>query len=202
MTELDVQAVLEAIERKDTAAWDMAVSVGMKMREDDDKTRWVTGDIAAALEKSYGENITGQFAKAIKRAAKTVYEYSSMARFYPMSARQKIFEDYETATYSIMRAAKRFGTLEQAIAFIEECADGEFTVERANLEANKRLGKPVPPPRLLDAEVGLRHVDLETGVVAFQVAPGADLTHLQQHINKALRVQIHALEPESENENG
>jgi hypothetical protein len=95
----------------------------------------------------------------------------------------------------------RFDDYEEAVDFLMECSDGAWTIEQATVVLNKRLKKVVPPPKLLDVEGTLKHVDLESGVVVIKIGEGANLIPLQAYLEKEVRVIIHALEPESENEN-
>jgi hypothetical protein len=201
MSQINIEAIEKAAQEKDPAAWDMAVAAGMEARENMDSGRWIIGDIAATLRKSYGKNIFGQYAKSINVQPKTVRDYSRTARFWQKDAREELLDLYPTLTYSHFRTAMRFKDIGKATAFLVECADGAWTIERADVEASERLGKPTPQQKELDAEGTLKHADSETGVIVFQAAPGADLIKLQNYIEHEMRMALYTLEPESENEN-
>jgi hypothetical protein len=183
-----------------TETWEALCDEGREAAQDMDGGRWRLGDLSLEIQKEYGKNRIAEFAKEINVPVGRVREYRTVAGYWKNQHRQKLLDDCPTLSYSHFRLAMRYDDIEEAIEFLIECADDAWTVERATVEINKRSKKRVPPPKLLDAEGTLKHADLETGVIVFQVGEGANLTGLQSYIEREARLVIHALEPEKKDE--
>lgn len=164
-------------------------SEGMDAAADIDKGRWRLGDLACQVKTEYGRDMIGKFASRINVPKARVAEYRRVATFYPEKLRGQLFDDYPDGliTYTHMRDAMRFKELDKALAFIEECAVNTYTTDHAAVEIQKRLGRPVPPPKLLD---GLAHVlSIRGDVVTFRVDAALE-TALYDAMNKRLPVSI------------
>lgn len=171
-----MEATLEAIEQaaeQGNDIWEMVISAGITSSDDEDKARWQIGDLALLVKKEYGEDAIGKFAKEIKCPVKTVKNRRQICAFWDRrnSPRRDFLAELPNVYFSHYREAVRLGDLEQAIEFIEECHLNDWTVEAAALEINKRLGKPVPPAKLVDSELPIYRLDKCR--VTFELAPDA-----------------------------
>jgi len=180
--------------------WEALCDRGRAAALDMDEGRWQLGDLSLEIQTQYGKNRIADFAKEVNVPVGRVREYRTVCRYYESSARAEILEDCPLLSYSHLRIAMRFGNIQQSIGFLNECADGAFTVERTIVELNKLLKKPIPPPKLLDAECELGRVDIQTGMIVIKVGKGANLIELQKWRGKEVRVVIYALEVEAINE--
>jgi hypothetical protein len=99
---------------------------GVMAREEGDNSRWSLGDIAMKVAKSYGFDAVGEWAKEVKIARKTAYEYRRMAAYYEKSARA----DFPNLAYSHFRAAKSLGDIEKSIALLTLAAKEDWSVEQ------------------------------------------------------------------------
>jgi len=176
--------------------WEALCDQGRDAAQDMDGGRWTLGDLSLEVQKQYGRNRISDFAREVNVPVGRVEEYRTVCRYYPKSVRADILGDNPLLSYSHFRVAMRFRDIEESIEFLMECADGAYTIERSMVEIKKRLNKPVPPPKLLDAEGTLRHADLETGMVVTKIGEGANLTELQKWRDKAVRVVIYGVESE------
>lgn len=152
---------LNSHEKGDPARFEELCEQGLEAAEDMDKGRWKIGDLALEVKKVYGRDRVGQFATRINVKKTRVQEYRGMSVFYPESLRQQIFEQYPPGliTYTHLRTARRLKDPAAIIAFIDECASNAWTSEVADVTLSKRIGKPVPPEKILDGlglVIGLR----------------------------------------------
>jgi len=159
---MDAFEVIEQAAKAGDDIWEMAIGAGLQAHEDMDTGRWLIGDLSLLVSKQYGEHRIEDFAKSIKVEVGRAKEYRTVCRFWRKSVRTDFLADRPNVTYSHLRIAMRLKMLEKAMDFIEECSDSDWTAEFARLELNRRLGKPVPPPRVLDAQANLRLIDSKT----------------------------------------
>lgn len=179
--------------------YEAAVQFGMKAREDDDRSKWLIGDLAQFVRKAYGKNRIGEFAKAINAPVDRVKEYRTVSAFWTKAARADFLE-YEALSYSHFRLAKRLKEFEDACDFLQDVAANAWTVEQARIELNELLGKPTPPMRLLDAEATVERVPSSAHfapVVSFLLAAGVDLVTLEK-LTPGLRVRLIVMEGDDE----
>jgi hypothetical protein len=133
-------------------AYAEAVRGGRTCQENLDKARWVIGDLACFVETEYGEHKLADFADDINVALERVEEYRTMCRFWTYSARAE-FSEFERLSYSHLRVAKAFKSLDMARLFLFECVTNAWTVRDARMEANRRLGKE---PEQKEAKAGTK----------------------------------------------
>lgn len=170
----------------------MLCEAGRLARANMDDGCWVIGDLALLVKKEYGENRIGEYAKEILQPVAQVKEYRTMARFWKKSARTD-FLTLEGISYSHLKLAKRLKKFEAAADFVRECSDHLWTVEKAAIELDKRLGKPEPPVKLLDAIATVRQVethDPNGAVIVLQCAPGVDGFALEAIDGKTVRLVV------------
>lgn len=157
----DAIVVIEQAAKAGDDIWEMSIGAGLQAHEDMDAGRWRIGDLALLIGKQYGEHRIEDFAKSIKVEVGRVKEYRTVCHFWQKSVRTDILEACPNATYSHLRIAMRLKNLQAAMDFVDECSANDWTAEFARLELNKRLGKPVPPRRLLDGQAKLVSGELE-----------------------------------------
>ncbi len=68
---------------KQLTAWDDFVTYGQQVRVLKDVAQWHLGDLAKAVEKRYGEDSIGKYAKEIGVNRKSLIEYRRVARAFP-----------------------------------------------------------------------------------------------------------------------
>lgn len=90
--------------------WETLVSKGIHLKDAEDATQWARGDLAALVDRRYGEGSIEKFAAETKLgAAKTLYEQATIADFFLPSTRtlnpELKFEHYRKA-YRAVRKAK------------------------------------------------------------------------------------------------
>jgi hypothetical protein len=132
------------------AAWETLVSKGIEAVDRQDRERWVLGDLALAVTTHYGEDTIGDYAKSIKLKPPTLRSYERVAKFYTYGENRP---QYTNLSWSHYRAAMRLKDTDAALDFLKQCADETLTVESAEVELIKRLGKPVPPRKLFEGNV-------------------------------------------------
>jgi len=138
------------------------IALGQVHRENLDTGRWILGDLALAVSKKYGADNLGRFANETNIGKKSLQDYRAVSAFYDLSVRAE-FSSIENLSYSHFKAAMRFKNLDAACAFLIECADKTYTVDLAQIEISKRLGKPVNPPKIGEY-LGIVVAQDETGV--------------------------------------
>lgn len=169
----DAYTVLAARAGAGEDVFQEVIAEGMKHRERGDAARWAIGDLALLVDKRYGENRIAEFAKGIGQRVSAVREYRTVCRFWTTSARTE-FVGIDNLTYSHFKLAARLKDLDAARDFLYDAADNDWTSERAGLALNERLGRPLPPPRLLDAVAWLATLDTDSGRLVLDLERGVD----------------------------
>lgn len=117
-----------------------------------DEAAWLVGDDACEVETRYGEHSLDEFARDIKKAKTSVYEYRRMSAFYQPSARAEIREMFPNVTRSHMRKCLPLKDLDRAMFALDKCSVRDWSVDQFGyiLHRWRRLrgdvGRPVAPP--------------------------------------------------------
>lgn len=106
-----------------------------------DSTRFLLGDLANMVQTKYGDKTMDDFCRDIDEHKKTIYQYSSVARFYPPDIRQRIADDMPTIRYSKMRDAMRLGDIDAAMEWLETVAEQGYTCDEASRKLTESLGR-------------------------------------------------------------
>lgn len=154
MANIDPVVLLERVADDGGDIWESCVSAGIAAIGLLDEGRWTIGDLAHIVTKRrrYGKNALGDFAHAIGYEVDRVRDYRNTARFWQIAARAAILARCKNLHYSHFRVAMRLKDLKKATLFLHECSANDWTVEKANVTLNVRIGKPVPALKLLTGE--------------------------------------------------
>jgi len=122
------------------------VEIAIRARQALDINRWTLGDCAAVFETHYRDETLARFANDIKVDPKTLYGYKVMSEFYTSDHRERIAELNLTHTHA--REARRLGTVEKAMEFLELAAANLYSVPQTRVEIKLMLlaGKGLPLP--------------------------------------------------------
>ncbi len=71
--------------------WEEYISYGVTLRALKDDCQWVLGDMARGIEKAYGDNAIGKFAREIGINEKSLIEYRRVALQYPLKSHRMRF---------------------------------------------------------------------------------------------------------------
>lgn len=116
-----------------------------------DDGRWTLGELALQIETQYNEHTIDEFAKQVGAEKSRVYEYRKVYGFYSnFLPVQKFREENMMLRYSHYRDAMRLKTADSVLDWLSEVNDNGYTVEEARVKLCERLGKPVPPMKLID----------------------------------------------------
>lgn len=151
MATVDPIALIQDIAKSGGDIWEACVSAGIQAKALLNEGRWAIGDLACLIATRYNENAIRNYAHSIKYGVRSVYEYRQVAGYWEMCARAQYLQECPNLDYSHYREAMRLKSLKAAKAFLYECADQDWTYDKARIELNKRLGKPLPPLQLLNA---------------------------------------------------
>lgn len=186
-----IQPLTTETQAAEQLAWERLCDDGREAVGALDTGRWIIGDLALMVDKHYGENRLNDFAAAIQLEYAAVKVYRRVSRFWTPEIRIS-FTKLPGVSYSHMRLATRLKTHEAAQDFIEDVSFYTWTVSAAIAELNKRLGKPTPPKKLLDAVGDVVRVAEAHGraVVTLALAPGVSLWNVQKIDGARVRVVL------------
>jgi hypothetical protein len=182
---------LEAIQRIVSSgedAWESIITLANSSENDMSQRRWLIGDLALLVKTEYGKNRVADFATKANLARSTVSQYKNMSAFYPSDIRYV----YENLSYSHFRIAYRFK--EAALEFLAEACYSSWTIETAQVKAQERLGKKLPPMKLLDAEGCIERVDMMKGTILLSLADGWDISTLDGLQGREVKIRIFEVE--------
>ncbi len=194
--ENDVLTSLERLIEQGDDAWEALVSAGIQAQERKDKSVWMIGDLACLVTTRYGQDAIGDFAKSIKVEVNRVREYRTVCRFWDRktSARAELLETCPNLYYSHYREAMRLKEMDEAITFLQECSENDWTIEATRLELDKRLGKRVPPQKLLDLEA-VQIAAMKGELVTFDLRASAHV--LAEIYASGLGIRLVVYEPDT-----
>lgn len=133
--------------------------------EEMDKGRWVIGDLACAVEKSYGASLIDDFAREVNVGKASVKAYRTVCRFYEKDMRVAFLEANPRITYTHMRHAMRLETVDAAYAFLNEASANGYTTDEAAHHIAELVGKATQS-KVFD---GMVTVSFNDGSVSFDV---------------------------------
>lgn len=115
------------IEQQIVSSWEEFISAGMEAREKKDNSQWELGDLAMAVETSYGEDTIGKYSYAIGVEKKTMMNYRTVAERFEPEIRKK----YAKLSFS------HFASLIAVVkpeAWLEKADDNDWGVEHLRKE--------------------------------------------------------------------
>lgn len=124
----------------ETGDYDEAINLAKQVQENMDRGRWIIGDLALSMDKQYGKDVIGEFAKDIQLSKARVQDYRTMSQYYSHEWRAYIDEHF-AFNWSILRIAKRFKEIESSIDFLHRCSQEDvLTVDGCAHLAKELLG--------------------------------------------------------------
>jgi hypothetical protein len=164
---------LEEASKQGEDIWDTAANLGAMINKSLDRKQFTLGDLACLVAKRYGQDTLGDFATSIGVRKKRLQEYRTVCRTFEKSARADILSQCPQLSYSHLRlAAHKFDTLDDSMAFLNACADSNWSVEKAELKAKEMAGQPLPPQKFIDGHIEILSIDPQTGVMTVRFIGG------------------------------
>lgn len=145
--------------------WQDLVDAAQAIMEAHDRDRWVLGDLAARVERRYGESSLKAYADAIACRSSTLYDYHRVSLFYEPEHR----EQFPALTWSHYREAMRAGNLAAALAWLIQAHDNTWPIAEMHRQMNGVLGKPIPPQKLIECQA--RIIQPGRVVISFELPP-------------------------------
>lgn len=116
--------------------WEALCDAGRQAVERMDKDRWLIGDLAISATWQADGNLV-EYAREIGLGYKSVYQYRTMALFYPVSTRVEFADT--NITYSHMREAMRLRDPILAIEILREASDNGWSSDKTGYEVSEEL---------------------------------------------------------------
>lgn len=191
----DAIDVLERAVEAGENVWDTAVNLGMVLAQDSDALRYHLGDLACIVPKQYGKDTLGRFAADIGIERTRLQEYRTTCAFWTRGVRRDLLQRLPSVNYSLLRlTATHFTSPKEAVTFLEDAADGNWTVEKARLELKARKGETLPPEKVADVQVCVTALDPQNGTMTLACTGGV---FPPLAIGRAYRLTLHELSSES-----
>ncbi len=176
-------------------AWESICELGAATEAEMDERRWVQGDLAALIGKSYGDDLIGEFARRCKVAKATMKERRQVSEFYEKDARASF--SGSTIGYTHFRTAMKLKTPALALDWLRLCQSEGYTADEAAYRLKKLLnGGDNVTAKLIDTETVIK--SLRGCDIGFEVSPEQLLKVLYSYDN-GLPVRLMIVgEPEPE----
>jgi hypothetical protein len=168
--------------------WEAACSIATADNLSVGERYWNLGDVASRIDKQYGKNRIGEFAKVTGNKVSSLKQYRAVSRFYQKEHRSL----FENLSWSHYRAAKSLKDIEDALDMLEQASSNSWSCEMTGVEIAKKVGKKVAPKKLLDAECSAKVIDPRTGDVTFHVS-GIDANTFISLQKKTVRLKVYEL---------
>lgn len=183
----DAELTYEPIETNDDPMWETMCEIGRNMVQAADGKQWELGDLALEVDKEYGKNRIGEWAKAIGSPVPTIKQYRRMSAYYGKDIRLS----FPTLTRAHFLKAIHGKDVEFSLALLHDAEVGEWTSERVLVERKLRLGNPPPPKKLLDAEGEIADIDIDNGRIVVAFIAGVNMYQVSDLIKRPLRFRVY-----------
>ncbi len=168
-------------------AWETMCELGREMAAETDGKQWDLGDLALEVDKQYGKNRIGEFAKSIGVPVSTVKQYRRMSAYYE--------QDTRTAFANLSRSHFLYAIMGKDVSasleLLTKASNGDWTVERTKIERKREQNRPLPPKKLMDYEGQVIRMDMQLGQLVIEFAPGANMLNMSDLINLPLRFKVY-----------
>jgi hypothetical protein len=138
-----------------------------------DGGKWAIGDIALTVEKAYGPDLLGDFAKNVNISKRSAQQYRQVAAFYEKRTRVRFLEEWPSITWSHCRRAMRLGDYEASMDLLERAASELWTVDQMDRKMAEDAGRPLV---LFQCEATID--GLCAGSITLLIPRGLDLSKL------------------------
>lgn len=184
----DIQELTyEDILQSTDPAWETMCELGRSLVQSTDGKQWELGDLALEVDKEYGKNRIGEWAKAIGSPVSTVKQYRRMSGYYEKDIRVS----FPNLTRAHFLKAICGNDLETSLSLLNDAANGDWTSERVQVERKLLLGRPALPKKLMDYEGEITDIDVERGSIVIALAPGANMLNLIDLQDRLLRFKVY-----------
>lgn len=124
-------------------SWEETVSLGIEARTMKDFSQWLLGRLAMAVEKEYGTDAVGRFAREIGVRKSSLLVYRWVVKQFEKFRNPKHLPDTHLPFTAYQVAA---GT-ENPQAWIEKAADNDWSVEQLAVEIKKEKNPNYEPKK-------------------------------------------------------
>lgn len=150
--DLETGEVLKQVE------WELLCEQGRIAASNMDEGRWLLGELALMVDKQYGDDAIGEFAKDINVPKKRIAQYRTVYKFWSpaweKSKRLDFLGERPNLSYTHYLNALRLKDLDEALKWIDEASSNGWTTDEAAHHLAERLGKaPIAPPKILETVI-------------------------------------------------
>jgi hypothetical protein len=143
--------------------WEALASAGREVMQHMDTGRWLAGDIANRVTRTFGDDSLGKFAADIGIARRqTLYTYAQVSARFDFSLRG----EFPALSWSHFRTAVR--AKDDAELFLVQAQDNGWPVAELARQIAAAIGARVPPRKLWEGDATIWHEHFPLG----------DITHL------------------------
>lgn len=183
----DLEITYETIEQDNDAAWEIMCELGRNLVNSADGKQWDLGDLALEVDKEYGKNRIGEWAIAIGLAVSTAKQYRRMSSYYEKDMRTA----FPNLTRSHYLNAIMGKDISASLELLTEASNGDWTIDRTKVERKRRVGRPLPPKKIMDYEGEITDIDMQIGRLVISFAPGANMLTMIDLTDKPLRFKVY-----------
>jgi hypothetical protein len=138
--------------------WEALCDAARQAAEHMDEGRWVIGEYSHRVEKRYGTDAIGEFAKQVGISKGRVKQYRTVFRFWSpvweeKDGRLAFLAERPNVTYTHYLDAMRLKDVDKALEWVDKVAENGWTTDEAAYYLSKRLGKGDPPEKLLECNI-------------------------------------------------
>lgn len=149
--------------------WEAAVSIGQSNEKHMTAARWLQGDLALRVEKSYGEDFLGKFATAIDVNHSTLKQRRQISAFYPEDTRYQ----YENLVYSHYRTAMQLG--DRALWALSKASTRDWPAWKFELLIKRLQGKHEPTGKTTTGQITRTYTQEDGNYAVVRIPPESDL---------------------------
>ena len=159
-------------DQDDRGVYEAAVSLGLKVSDDEDDARWKIARLCALVGKRYGADLLDDFASAVNISLRTAQERKQVWNAFGKDEIDR-WRQHEVIHYTHMRLAMKIAVKTEdaanAYEFLNLCVENTWRTGRAEVEADRWLkGDTGGSPEKL-AESSVRVSGIKGKLVTFEV---------------------------------
>lgn len=165
--------------------------------EDEDESIWDVAELAALAGKRYGSDYLKTLAHEVNLSANTLQQRRQQMVYFGRDLIDK-YRDTPLISFRHFRVAMRVGThhedLRQAIKFLDDCLEFDWHVGQAEVEADKRIGKPITPQKIAETRFKVLAVKGGTVTLEFENVDAAQALDAARKAKSRLNLKLFNLD--------
>lgn len=189
------QAEIDNSERFDI--YEYVVSIAAVQAAEEDDCIWNIAELAALAAKRYGADFIGELAHDVNLSKRVLWRRRQVFTYFGRDLIDRYRADAilrYSHFFEAMRVGTHYESIHEAIRFLDDCIAYGWRVGQAEVEARKRIGKPMRPQKFLDANIRVLSVTNNIVHVEFENPAAVEVLRKAQRDHSRCLVKVYEVD--------